>query len=281
MRKLLTLGLVVAVAWAVTPAMAGDTVWYSARGANAVPPHRIHEFDADGVYTGTSIDEVADAQTSAWGYRDGASDETSLFFGWETGLAQHNADGTGGVEICPAGAPTVGTWRALAFDPTGDGGSGSFWVGDFADGIVEVARDNCAQLTLLPNSTTNPWSVYGLAYNAATDSLWAHHTGCQVWNIPTIPNAPTSVLWNYSAGGDCTAQGGLSLKSDSNQLYGVSQGVPDTGYRTDTAGVVTGGPWDIEGQVGSNGVLGVAATPEPASLALLALGGLAALRRRR
>lgn len=278
MRRLFALGLVVALAWAVTPAFAGDSVWYSARGANAVPPHQIHQFDADGNYQGVSIDEVADAQTSGWGYRDGASDETSLFWGWETGLAQHNADGSGGTEICLAGAPVTGTWRALAYDPTGDGGNGSFWVGDFADSIVEVARDDCSLLTTLANGAG--WSVYGLAYNAANGNLWAHHTGCEVWEIDTTTGAATP-LWTYNGTGICSAQGGLSLKADSNQLYGVAQGTPDTSHRWDTAGNLTGGSWDIEGQVGSNGVLGVAATPEPASLALLALGGLAALRRRR
>ncbi len=118
MRKTL---IVLAVAAIAMPAV-GQTMWSSAR--NTTGNHQIHAFDMTGTL-GASVDQVAGAQGSGWGYRDGAFDGSVMYFGWESGLATHNPDGSGGTTIVAGAAGGgVGTWRALAFDPTGNSGRG-------------------------------------------------------------------------------------------------------------------------------------------------------------
>ncbi len=80
-------------------------------------------FAADGASLG-SYPQIAGARQDAWGYRDGASDGVHVYFGWSGGIARHDADGSNPVLVIAGSAPGgVGTWRALAFDPTGDGGT--------------------------------------------------------------------------------------------------------------------------------------------------------------
>ena len=107
--------------------LGGVVYWGSSRGVPRPPllTHQIHAFDAAGVL-GVSIDQIAAAQSSAWGYRDGASDGTFIYFGWEGGVARHDADGSNGVLLFGGFSAPGGIYRALAFDPTGDGGRGSF-----------------------------------------------------------------------------------------------------------------------------------------------------------
>ncbi|MCH8807362.1 MAG: hypothetical protein IH986_14940, partial [Planctomycetes bacterium] len=99
MKHIIGLMVVAAIA---TQAFAQPTVWVSTRG---VGPHIITEFDMTGAGTGRIIDQVAGAQPSAWGYRDGAADRNGhLYWGWDNvgivaGVAQHNMDGSGGTQI--------------------------------------------------------------------------------------------------------------------------------------------------------------------------------------
>lgn len=268
--------------------VAAQTIWGSARNITGGPGHQIHEFDASGTYTGNSVLQVPGALGSGWGYRDGASDGQYVYFGWETGVARHNADGSGGTQIISGGAPVIGTWRALAYNPAGNNGRGSFWSGDFADGIIEVDM-NGGLLTQWPN--LDSWSLYGLAWDHNTGMLWGHSRQGdypEVIEIDPSTGRTTGVVfqshfnWPGSTGYPVAIQGGLSMWG--NTLYNVLQGAPDAGATFDTAGNLTGpfspNPRDFEGQTGSNGHLGVAVIPEPTTLALLGLGALALLRRR-
>ncbi len=90
---------------------AGEAFWGSAR--NLAGNHNLWGFDASGVATGGVVDTVPTSWGSGWGYRDGCSDLVGgMYFGWETGLAHHMNDGSGGVEVVAGGAPGgVGTWR--------------------------------------------------------------------------------------------------------------------------------------------------------------------------
>ena len=74
-----------------------------------------------------------------WGYRDGTNDGTLLYFGNEDGIFSHNPDGSNAQQVI-AGAGPNGNYRALAYDPTGDGGNGSFWSANFDSSLVEVSR---------------------------------------------------------------------------------------------------------------------------------------------
>lgn len=275
MKKLLC---ILAVAAMATPAM-GAMFWGSGRGVGAVPPHMIWQFDASGNYTGTAIQQVAGAQTSAWGYRDGAFDGTYMYFGWEGGVARHNADGSGGTQIIAGSAPGgVGTWRALAYDPTGNGGAGSLWTASFSSALIETDMSGN-----LLNSYASVASLYGLAYDDSDGNLWGHDTGGAVVKIDTSTGALIPGAGWSTGFANLAAQGGLSGYSElGGNIAAISQGTPDeAGVYSTATGTLIAGPWNWESMTGSNCHLGVAVVPGPGALALLGLGALASRRRRR
>ena len=190
------LAMSVAVTWFATASAGELTFWSSARGVGGGPPHQIHQFDENGVYTGVSFDAVAGAQTSNWGYRDGAFDGQFMYFGWEAGVARHNSDGSGGIQLFSGSVPGSGnTWHALAHDPTGDGGNGSLWTASYVGGpLVEV--DLSGQL--LNSYPADNWNLYGLAYDHSDGNLWGHaypglFTPGQVVKI-NITTAPGTIM---------------------------------------------------------------------------------------
>lgn len=248
----------------------------------AANENEVFIYDSSGTLT-TSYDQIAGARTDAWGYRDGAFDGTNVYFGWGGGVARHDMDGANGNLMIAGAAPGgVGTWRALAYDPTGNGGAGSLWSASFASDLIEVDMSG-GLLTTLTN--TGAWSLYGLAYDDATGDLLGHHTGGEVIRINTGTGAFVSEHLAGSFAG-AVVQGGLSGMSELGGNYAaVSQGAPDelAIYTGGGAGAFSAGPWDMEGQSGSNGHLGVAVTPvpEPASMIALGLGAAALAARRR
>ena len=227
----------------------GDvSFWSAARGAG---PHRIFQFDANGVFTGVAIEQVAGAQSSSWGYRDGASDrESHIYFGWDGGVARHNADGSGGAQIIAGAAPAgVGTWRALAYDPTGDEGRGSIWTQSFGSSLAEATLSGNL-LRSYPNSGT---AAYGLAYDDSDGNLWIQGNG----TIVKIDKSSGQIIpgsgWITDPGG-----GALSGFHDgSGRLASVIQSQSDLLVVYDTKGAIVGGPWDLEGQTGESGNIGV------------------------
>lgn len=275
--RLILVSLVAAIFAA--SAVALGPFWVSERGAGVPATHMIHNYTwappGPGAYTGVSFAQVAGAQASAWGYRDGTFDGTHMYFGWEGGVARHNADGSGGVQIIAGGAPGgVGVWRALAHDPTLAGGAGGFWVASFASPLI--ATDMSGTLLM---SLPSPGSLYGLSYANTTGNLWGHGAGGVVFEIGT------GVSFTAGPWAGFAAQGGLSgFEELGGNLAAIAQGTPGELGVYDTAtsvaggvGVFADGPWAL---VLSPVVLGVAVVPEPASL--LALGvGLAALAARR
>ena len=212
----------------------GDvSFWSAARGAG---PHRIFQFDANGVFTGVAIEQVAGAQSSSWGYRDGASDrESHIYFGWDGGVARHNADGSGGAQIIAGAAPAgVGTWRALAYDPTGDEGRGSIWTQSFGSSLAEATLSGNL-LRSYPNSGT---AAYGLAYDDSDGNLWIQGNG----TIVKIDKSSGQIIpgsgWITDPGG-----GALSGFHDgSGRLASVIQSQSDLLVVYDTKGAIVGGP---------------------------------------
>lgn len=277
MKKLLILGLVLAV----TAPVFAQTHHLSARMiVGTGRDNQVFLADNTGTVYG-QYPEAFGANTDSWGYRDGASDGTHVFFGWGAGLVQHDGDGSNPTLIVNGAAPGgVGTWRALAYDPTGNGGNGSIWTASFSSALIETDLAG----NLLTNFPAAGWSLYGLSYDDTDGNLWGHDTGGAIIKIDTstggiIPGAgcATSLFPNLSA------QGGLSGFSElGGNLAAVSQGTPDEWGIVDPINcVMVVGPVSIEGQTGSNGHLGVAVIPEPGALALLGLGALTLLRRRR
>ncbi len=264
------------------PGVAEDCgqIHYSAR---LIPPEGGRAnvvYIADG--TGTidpdkTYNQIAGAAGDAWGYRDGASDGEYVYFGWGGGVARHDLDGGNptlmfGPGICPGG-----TCRALAYDPTGDDGKGSFWVATWGSSLDEVDMAG----NLLNSFPVDGWSLYGLAYDDKTGNLWGHsRTGlCNGCVAETIEIDTTTGLWTgvcYPSGfgvpgdpnvcPDGAIQGGLSMCDSSGILYNVLQGTPDSSASYDTAGNLAGGlspnPRDLQGQTGNPGHLGVAVVGE-------------------
>ena len=234
-------------------------IFISARGQVAAG-NQLFVLDETGAYI-TQYDQIAGAFTDAWGYRDGMSDGDYVYFGWGSGVAQHAADGSGGQLFISGGAPGgVGTWRALAYDPTGDGGNGSIWTASFASDLIETDMAGNV-LTTWPNAG---WSSYGLAYDHATGMLWEHDstTGtADVWEIDPDTGQWTGVNFPSNFGDPAGIQGGLSM-SGGGTLFGVTQGTPDELFSCDTTGQlvppVNPNPLDLDTLTGENGNLGVA-----------------------
>ncbi|MCH8807490.1 MAG: hypothetical protein IH986_15590 [Planctomycetes bacterium] len=249
MRNICCLLIVAAI---TTQAYAQPTVWVSARGAG---PHHIDEFHMIGGGTGNSFDQVAGAQGSAWGYRDGMADRAGhLYWGWDGGVAMHDTDGSNGTQIISGSAPGgVGTYRAMAYDPAGDGGNGSFWVQSFTTGMAEVTMTG-GLIRSWPNNGT---VVYGFAFDDTDSNVWAHEALGDVVKIDvttgnTIESTRFPTAFPLPAG-----PGGLSgLHDGTGRMAALSQGSPDLWGIYDTSGGFTG-PYDVEIVTGENGNLGI------------------------
>ena len=219
-------------------------------------PNDVWLFDPAGVLQG-SYDQIAGAGSDAWGYRDGACDSMMyVYFGWGGGVARHSmADGSGGT-LMFTGSPPGGTWRAMAYDPTGDNGNGSLWSASFSSVLVEVDLSG-NQLTSFP---VGAWSLYGLAYDNVDGNLWGHDNLGAVIKIDTTTGAIIAGAGWPNGFPNLAAQGGLSSLDDgTGDVAAISQGTPDElGVYDEATGTLIWGPINIEGQTGSNGHLGVA-----------------------
>ena len=236
--------------------------WGSARGTppGTAPPHMIHQFDLAGTYTSVSINQDPETDFSAWGYRDGCSDGTYVYFGWEDGVRRHHGltgelDPAWGIDgPAPEG---VGVWRALAFDPALDCGRGGFWTASFASPLIATDMEG----NLVRGPYAGEWSLYGLAYDHQTGNLWGHDAGCSIIEIDRNTGA---VLQSQPSPVDplCEANGGLAMTGE-GYLIGIAQGQPDSAYSYDPNAMVLSGPLspnprELEPQTASNGHLGIA-----------------------
>ncbi|MCB9855170.1 MAG: hypothetical protein H6818_05735 [Phycisphaerales bacterium] len=217
-----------------------------------------------------AYDQVPNAAADQWGYRDGASDGTYLYFGWAGGVARHDADGAGGVQIIFGPVPGTGaTWRALAYDPTGDGGNGSLWTQSFTSNLVETDMSGN-----LLNSYFNGLNLYGLAFDRDTGMLWGHDLEvtdffAQMVEIDPSNGQPTGVVFpshfNLPGGSlnGLAQYGGVSFDPRTGTLYGLLQGSPgDAIFHCDTSGNLLSVPHvnpraDINFQTGTTRNLGI------------------------
>lgn len=213
-------------------------------------------------------DAVPGAQNDAFGYRDGTSDGTYIYFGWTTGVARHDADGSNGVQIIFGPTPgTAVTWRGLAYDPTGDNGNGSFWTQSFTSDLVE-----CTLTGVLLHQFSNDLLIYGLAYDYSTGMLWGHavdeNSSAIIVEINPETGQPTGVSYpsHFNLPGPSTVglatHGGLEMDPVTHALFGVLQATNDTFFSMTTTGALTGplspNPrTDITAQTGSNANVGI------------------------
>ena len=252
MRYILCLLVIAAIAAQV---YAQPTVWVSTRGSG---PHHIDEFEMTGAGTGNSFDQVAGAQSSVWGYRDGMADRAGhLYWGWDGGVARHDADGSNGTQIIFGSAPGgVGTYRALGYDPAGDGGNGSFWVQSFGSAMAEVSMTG-ALLTSYPNNGTN---AYGFAFEDIDSNVWVHDLFGDVVKTDVTTGLTIESTRFFTGFRNLIAQGGLSGFHDgTGRMAALSQSSQDEWGIYDTSGGFTG-PYNIQIVTGEDGNLGIAVT---------------------
>lgn len=226
-----------------------NTLYISSRGAGAQPPHVVHTLDAFGNLTNQWFQSPL-TNLSVWGFRDGTTDGTSLAYGYEGGiLIMRPSDGqlvntfNGQAIQNPIGTPALGVHRGVAFNPNGDNGKGSFWVGDFAAPLHEIDLQGNVLRTLSPPPGSS-WSVYGLAWdtqgtaNPNDDTLWLNSSPNkgQLREInPATGGFIGAAIDRHQAG---SYQGGLDGINGPNgrfSLIGLDQGHPDsvTLYRVD------------------------------------------------
>ncbi len=255
-------------------AICDPVIHVSARVVVPAPEERANEvfvLDASGELL-RSYPQIAGAATDGFGYRDGASDGTYVYFGWGGGVARHNADGSDGTLFIAGPTPgTSVTWRALAYDPTGDNGNGSFWSQSFNSGLIESDLSG----NLLHQFANNGSSLYGLTYDNATGKLWGHGQAAGVFSSEVQEIDPETGLLTgvrYTThfevpGGaldDFAFYGGLSTNDATGTIFGVLQGSPNDGiFSIDSGGNPTplmepNPRLDFETQSGSNAALGIA-----------------------
>ena len=116
--------------------------------------------------------------------------------------------------------------------------------------------------------------VCGLSFNPTTNVLYgivnAHYASPQIVTINTATGVGTTAAFTQP-----WYLNDLSFNPQTHDLYAVDNS-PNTLYKID---MVTGKATTI-GLTGLGNELGLAFTPEPATLGLLALGGLLMIRRR-
>lgn len=267
--------LAVLLAGAIVAPVLAQGQWHSARKMTG-QKHRLWLFDSAGAYQNKWVDQVAGAQTSSWGHRDGCFDGKYVYFGWENGVARYNQDGSGGTTIVVGRAPGNKTWRAMAHDPKLDGGKGGFWTADFGSALSSTTMLG----KLIKSFPMDRWSLYGLSFDPKDGNLWGHSSGGAIIKISTATGKQIAGGFPRDPKFKGTAQGGLSGTQElAGKFSAVMQGTPDEyGIYDPAIKKLSAGPWSVQGPTKSNGHLGVAVIPEPATLLLL---GLAALLRRR
>jgi len=223
----------------------GGAFYVSGRRLTTTAPHQVYVVDGVGTLI-NHYDQDPGTATSAWGYRDGATDCTSLMWGNEPGIfvtdpstgalvnTVEAANGTQALAANPITGPglaALGNYRALAFDPDGNGGNGSFWSGNFGSDLFEVDLDG----NILTQHPNGGYSLYGLVLDPVTGRLWGHSSSGAIVEIDKSTGATTGRTWTSPAGAG--AQGGLSrVKSSLHKLdlCGVMQGDPGLGGVVDS-----------------------------------------------
>jgi hypothetical protein len=241
---------------------AGPVIHTTARGQNNPGGHLVTIYDETGTKTG-QYDQIAGAQSSSWGYRDGAYDGDYLYFGWESGVARHDVDGANGAVFINSAPPDAGVtaWRALTFDPTNNFGAPGLWTASWASPLIKVDMAG----NLLVSHANGGYSLYGLAYDMGSDMLWGFGMPGDVNDIVEIDpatGAMTGVQFSADYTGTAGTQGGIEYCG--GLLYGLSQETDtiDVIFSCDLtgalAGPITPNPRQLDPQTGENGNLGIA-----------------------
>lgn len=230
-----------------------DNMKFHLACGESASPHGVYIFGIDGTWTGTRYDQ---AGLGGDYYGDGTTDGDYIYFGGGQGVYRHALDGSGGTLLFPN--PLAYALGAIAYDPSGNAGVGSFWVtyGDYP--LVELSRTGQILHEYLPGSAYERW-VRGLAYDPADGNLWATS-----WN--------STIIKLSTATGEVLSGEGFSCPVGPRRTGGVEM-LPDLTGRMvqlwreedyfaieDTFGNIVAGPWASLAQLPPDAVtvLGVA-----------------------
>lgn len=261
--------------------VAGNEIFVSARGnaGGAVAPHSCFVLDFNGNLL-RSFGQSIHADTSVWGWRDGAVDfnpaTPTLMFGYDdpallqgridfvdingnpatSVLALNGPQVLGGPNFDPAtGTLTpvftgtaLATCRGIMFDPEGNGNNGSILTADFGSDIVELDL-NGNEIGRIPNN--GAWSIYGIARNPlfGSNKFWVNSspngvTG-RIVEVDRVTGLETGAGFDFFEGiqgGLSVVDGGLDGRNAGFDLISLTQGTPDTiqGHRVDLYNGVDG-----------------------------------------
>ena len=170
------------------PVTGNILISHRSRDGSGNPPHGVTVIDPAGNLVASWDQTPLTPVSTVWGLRDMCDDGAGNFAGgYEGGVVFFDLNGNAvttfaGQTVAPfvsAGPIGTGTHRALAFDPAGNGGAGSIFLGDFGADIDEVALDGTL-LQTYPNPASDEWSAYGLAFMPASvagnaeGSIWVN-----------------------------------------------------------------------------------------------------------
>lgn len=252
--------------------LAGE-IYITSRGSAGAttPPHTCTVLDSQGNVVRQFIQ--VGSQASVWGWRDMATDGVAtMIVGYESTLDFIDPTGNqtttvvaanGPQTVTPITIPTftgtaLGTLRALAFNPNGNGGNGSIFAADFGSDIVELDLGG-TEIGRIPHD--GAWSIYGMAMHPVLPRLWVNSSPDglvgRIVEIDLVSGLPTGAAFDHDTGiqgGLSVAPGGVDGRGRGFDILSVVQGAPDLlqGHRIDLYNGVDG-TQDVDLLVGIDG----------------------------
>jgi hypothetical protein len=198
-----------------------------------------------------------------------AVDRTNQRVYWTdiNGIQSSNYDGTGAAGVLTSANPTD-----LEVDPAANK---LFWTNTSGAAVniwsADLNGSNPVALATLPANT----HVFGLTVNPGTQTVyWSDYTGGTISALPYTGGTPSTIL----SGTPFLV--GLDYEPLTNRLYMVQKGSASVAWMLPTGGPLTTvftGVGQTRGEMHDI----AAVVPTPASLTILSIAGIAALRRRR
>jgi hypothetical protein len=220
--------------------------WVTGRGHTSIGDvYMIHKYTHAGVYVASYPQNVSAANLGGWGGRDMEADDAAntLWVGNDNGYVEvmDHDPVTGGLVYNSTVITQVGaTVRALCRNSA----SGNFFCKDFGGDLFEF---DMATGFLVNIFTLTTVSAYGLAYDAAKNTLWATDSGTMLVEIDPATGLETGVGFGTVLGG---APGGADFYQDprnpnSASLVVLHQIAPDRIVVYDTIGPPGGLNWTV------------------------------------
>jgi len=201
--------------------------------ASAANPHMLWEFDSAGLLV-ANYNQPAATASSAWGIRDMAYDGQYIWGGLEGNVMYAFDPATNAYvtnTITVGAGPTV--IRALAYNPNGNGGQGSFWTGNFTSAIYEFSRTGA-----ILRSLAHPFgNIYGAAYDPGADTIWWFSQGSGANMPPATPNGGVVWVEMYASG--------PNIGQPTGQMHLGDITVPGTAPNTG-GGIAGGADWHLK-----------------------------------